>query len=117
HVTGVQTCALPISSLPVSMMTTGFKIDRHQPIKRLTTYNLHCRKCHPGVEMDFFQNLQLKYKFWAVNSVTFISTLILVLVALGVEQDRIHTERKRLAAELVIPGGTASAPDGLRWLD
>lgn len=67
--------------------------------------------------MDFFQNLQLKYKFWAVNSVTFISTLILVLVALGVEQDRIHTERKRLAAELVIPGGTASAPDGLRWLD
>src|SRR5690554_7238797 len=82
------------------MMTTGFKIDRHQPIKRLTTYNLHCRKCHPGVEMDFFQNLQLKYKFWAVNSVTFISTLILVLVALGVEQDRIHTERKRLAAEL-----------------
>src|SRR5690554_3331789 len=85
------------------MMTTGFKIDRHQPIKRLTTYNLHCRKCHPGVEMDFFQNLQLKYKFWAVNSVTFISTLILVLVALGVEQDRIHTERKRLAAELVIP--------------
>src|SRR5690554_6876174 len=99
------------------MMTTGFKIDRHQPIKRLTTYNLHCRKCHPGVEMDFFQHLQLKYKFWAVNTVTFISTMLLVLVALWVEQDRIHVERQQLARELVTLASTDRAPAGLRWLD
>lgn len=67
--------------------------------------------------MDFFQHLQLKYKFWAVNSVTFISTMLLVLVALWVEQDRIHVERQQLAKALVTLSSTDRAPDGLRWLD
>ncbi|MFA5679592.1 MAG: methyl-accepting chemotaxis protein [Pseudomonas sp.] len=67
--------------------------------------------------MDFFQHLQLKYKFWAVNSVTFISIMLLVLVALWVEQDRIHVERQQLAKELVTLGNTNRAPAGLRWLD
>lgn len=66
--------------------------------------------------MDFFQHLQLKYKFWAVNSVTFISTILLVLVALWVEQDRIHLERQQMAAELVLLASPDRAPAGLRWL-
>ena len=67
--------------------------------------------------MDFFQHLQLKYKFWAVNTVNFISTMLLVLVALWVEQDRIHVERQQLARELVTLASTDRAPAGLRWLD
>src|SRR5690606_18948518 len=70
-----------------------------------------------GVKMGFFQHLQLKYKFWAVNSVTFVSTMLLVLVALWVEQDRIHVERQQLAKELVTLASTDRAPAGLRWLD
>lgn len=67
--------------------------------------------------MVFFQHLQLKYKFWAVNSVAFVSTIVLVLVALWVELDRVHTERRHLASELVTLASTDRAPDGLRWLD
>ena len=67
--------------------------------------------------MDFFQHLQLKYKFWAVNSVTFISTLLLVLVAIWVEQERILSDRQQLAAELITQEQTNWAPDGLLWLD
>ena len=67
--------------------------------------------------MGFFQHLQLKYKFWAVNSVTFISTMLLVLVALWVELDRLHVERQHLAGELITLASTDRAPDGLRWLD
>lgn len=66
--------------------------------------------------MAFFQHLQLKYKFWAVNSVTFTSTLLLVLVALWVEQDRIHAVRQNLAREMVLFSTTDTAPSGLRWL-
>lgn len=68
--------------------------------------------------MDFFQHLPLKYKFWAVNSVTFSSILLLVLVALWVEQDRIHAERQLRAGELVRLASIEHTPDaGLRWLD
>ena len=67
--------------------------------------------------MDFFQHLQLRYKFWAVNSVTFISTMLLVLVALWVEQDRIHLERQQMAEDLVLLAGADRAPTGLHWLD
>ncbi|CEA05606.1 putative methyl-accepting chemotaxis protein [Pseudomonas saudimassiliensis] len=66
--------------------------------------------------MAFFQHLQLKYKFWAVNSVTFVSTMLLVLVALGVEQDRIHEVRRELARELLVLAPTAPLPAGLHWL-
>ena len=67
--------------------------------------------------MVFFQHLQLKYKFWAVNSVTFISIMLLVLVALWVEQDRVHIERQQLAKELITLSSTDRAPAGLHWLD
>lgn len=67
--------------------------------------------------MSFFQHLQLKYKFWAVNSVSFISIGLLVLVALWVEQERIHSMRQELARELVVSlSATAAAPIGMRWL-
>ncbi len=67
--------------------------------------------------MSFFQHLQLKYKFWAVNSVTFISIGLLVLIALWVEQERIHSMRQTLAQELVVSlSTTAKAPVGMRWL-
>ncbi|SDS40504.1 Methyl-accepting chemotaxis protein [Halopseudomonas litoralis] len=67
--------------------------------------------------MAFFQHLQLKYKFWAVNSVTFISTMLLVLVALWVEQDRIHVVRQELARDMVLSSSTDTTPAGLRWLN
>ncbi|WP_193074174.1 methyl-accepting chemotaxis protein [Pseudomonas sp. FME51] len=67
--------------------------------------------------MAFFQHLQLKYKFWAVNSVTFTSTLLLVLAALWVEQDRIHTVRQDMAREMILSSTTDTAPTGLRWLN
>lgn len=67
--------------------------------------------------MGFFQHLQLKYKFWAVNSVTFVSSVLLVLVALWVEQDRVHTERQHLAKELITLSSTDRSPAGLHWLD
>ncbi|WP_185266597.1 methyl-accepting chemotaxis protein [Halopseudomonas xiamenensis] len=66
--------------------------------------------------MEFFQHLQLKYKFWAVNSVTFVSTILLVLVALWVEQDRIHLVRQDLARDMIQLSSTSAAPSGLRWL-
>ena len=66
--------------------------------------------------MEFFHHLQLKYKFWAVNSVTFVSTILLVLVALWVEQDRIHLVRQDLARDMIQLSSTTAAPSGLRWL-
>ena len=66
--------------------------------------------------MAFFQHLQLKYKFWAVNSVTFVSTVLLVLVALWVEQDRIHELRQELARELLVQPATSALPSGLLWM-
>lgn len=66
--------------------------------------------------MAFFQHLQLKYKFWAVNSVTFVSTMLLVLVALWVEQDRIHELRQELAREILAQPQTDTQLTGLRWL-
>jgi methyl-accepting chemotaxis protein len=35
---------------------------------------------------SWISNLSLKYKFWAVNAVAFITTLLLVLYAIGLEQ-------------------------------
>jgi methyl-accepting chemotaxis protein len=67
--------------------------------------------------MVSLKNLPLKYKFWAVNGVTFISTLVLVLVALWVEQHRIHEERQQLVGELVRylkPG--QPLPASARWV-
>lgn len=51
--------------------------------------------------MVFLQHIPLKYKFWAVNAVTFTSTLLLVLVALVVERDSLQDQRRDIAATLI----------------
>ena len=66
--------------------------------------------------MAFLQQVPLKYKFWAVNSVAFVSTLILVLVALWVEQQSLHQERTRLAGELILSLGEDVSIKGLQLL-
>ncbi len=66
--------------------------------------------------MTFLQNIPLKYKFWAVNGVTFVSLLILVLVALGFEQSSANAIRKEVGAALV-QQGTGAAPEGLVWIE
>ncbi|SDS15039.1 Methyl-accepting chemotaxis protein [Halopseudomonas xinjiangensis] len=63
-----------------------------------------------------FQHLPLKYKFWAVNGVTFISTLLLVLVALWVEQRTLHQERQGVASELISHIQMGVEVPHLRWL-
>ncbi len=63
-----------------------------------------------------FQHLPLKYKFWAVNGVTFISTLLLVVVALWVEQRTLHQERKEVASELITHLQVDNEVPHLRWL-
>ncbi len=67
--------------------------------------------------MVFLQNVPLKYKFWAVNGVTFLSILILVLVALGVEQRSLQEERRQLGGLLIAhlePG--QPLPESIRWI-
>ncbi|MDH0748725.1 methyl-accepting chemotaxis protein [Pseudomonas sp. GD03842] len=46
----------------------------------------------------WLSNLSLKYKFWAVNAVAFITTLLLVLYALNIEQQS-RAEDARIAAQ------------------
>ncbi|MEH6492817.1 methyl-accepting chemotaxis protein [Halopseudomonas sp.] len=67
--------------------------------------------------MQFLQHLPLKYKFWAVNSVAFIATLLLVLVAVWIEQHSIQDYRKALGKAVVsAPGEQQPDLPGLRWL-
>lgn len=66
--------------------------------------------------MAFVQDIPLKYKFWAVNGVTFVSILMLVLVALWVEQGSIHNERRDMAAELVGRLDPGQTVPGLQWI-
>lgn len=60
----------------------------------------------------FLQNLALKYKFWAVNSVAFVTTLLLVLAALWVEQRSLQAQSQELAGALLSanPGINLRAP-------
>jgi hypothetical protein len=53
----------------------------------------------------WLSNISLKYKFWAVNAVAFITTLLLVLYALQIEQraraddaEAFHQARQQLLA-------------------
>lgn len=66
--------------------------------------------------MRFLQHLPLKYKFWAVNSVAFIASLLLVLVAVWVEQGSIQVQRMELGKALIADesGANPSIP-GLHW--
>lgn len=64
-----------------------------------------------------FQHIPLKYKFWAVNGVTFISILLLVLVAIWVEQRTLHTERTAIARELVVQPQPVAAVQGINPID
>lgn len=67
--------------------------------------------------MVFLKNVPLKYKFWAVNGVTFLSTLALVLVALWVEQRSLHEERRMLTGQLLAHvQPDQPVPEATRWL-
>lgn len=66
--------------------------------------------------MVSFKHIPLKYKFWAVNGVSFVSLLLLVLVALYAEQSAIHTERKALAASLISQLPENQTVSGLTWV-
>ncbi|SDT98452.1 methyl-accepting chemotaxis protein [Halopseudomonas salegens] len=67
--------------------------------------------------MAFLQNIQLKYKFWAVNSVFYLVTLLLVLVAIWVEQQNIQSTRQSVAEQWIQSASPAAGMPGLRWLD
>ncbi len=47
---------------------------------------------------NWVSDLSLKYKFWAVNAVAFLTTLLLVLYAVHVEQ-QVHVEQAKQAAQ------------------
>ncbi|NWE73601.1 methyl-accepting chemotaxis protein, partial [Pseudomonas gingeri] len=46
----------------------------------------------------WLSNISLKYKFWAVNAVAFVTTLLLVLYAVQLEQQA-RTDASRSAAQ------------------
>ncbi|KPA94756.1 hypothetical protein PF70_05272, partial [Pseudomonas asplenii] len=46
----------------------------------------------------WLSNISLKYKFWAVNAVAFVTTLLLVLYAVQLEQQA-RTDAARAAAQ------------------
>lgn len=47
----------------------------------------------------WMRDLSLKYKFWAVNAVSFLTTLLLVLYAMQLEQQTAVSAAKRAAQE------------------
>lgn len=51
--------------------------------------------------MALFRYIPLRYKFWAVNGLAFVSTLILVLVAMGLELRSINDTRQEQGRELL----------------
>jgi hypothetical protein len=60
----------------------------------------------------WLSNISLKYKFWAVNAVAFITTLLLVLYAVQLEQQaRSHASQASAQAQARLlnawPGGQA----------
>ncbi|QIB52055.1 methyl-accepting chemotaxis protein [Pseudomonas sp. OIL-1] len=67
--------------------------------------------------MVSFKHVPLKYKFWAVNGVSFVSLLLLVLVALYAEQNALHGERKALAASLIHSLPENQHVPGLSWIN
>ena len=66
--------------------------------------------------MQAFKNLPLKYKFWAVNGVAFAATLMLVLVAIWVEQRSIEQTRQELAGVLASEQPSDGKVHGLSWI-
>ncbi|UAW98304.1 EAL domain-containing protein [Halopseudomonas nanhaiensis] len=51
--------------------------------------------------MQALQRLPLRYKFWAVNGVAFLSTLVLVLVAMVLEQRSVNQTRQEQALSML----------------
>lgn len=51
--------------------------------------------------MALLRFIPLRYKFWAVNALAFISTLVLVLVAMGLELRSINDTRQEQGRELL----------------
>ena len=65
-------------------------------------------ECHPAPQSSEVKNnpmgawmrdLSLKYKFWALNAVSFFTTLLLVLYAMQLEQQTSVNSAKRIAQE------------------
>lgn len=68
----------------------------------------------------WLSNISLKYKFWAVNAVAFITTLLLVLYAVQLEQQaRSHAAQASAQAQGRLlsawPAGQP-LPQGEHWL-
>lgn len=66
--------------------------------------------------MQSFKNLPLKFKFWALNGVAFAATLMLVLVAIWVEQHSIEQTRQELAQVLASEQPANGKVHGLNWI-
>jgi hypothetical protein len=68
----------------------------------------------------WLSNISLKYKFWAVNAVAFITTLLLVLYAVQLEQQsRSHAAQAspKPRRNCSVPGRPGSRlPQGEHWL-
>lgn len=64
--------------------------------------------------MQALQRLPLRYKFWAVNGVAFLSTLVLVLVAMVLEQRSVNQTRQEQALSMLQlwQGSDAALVDG-----
>jgi diguanylate cyclase (GGDEF)-like protein len=80
--------------------------------------------------MEVLKRLPLRYKFWAVNGIAFLSTLLLVLLAMALEQRSVNQARQEQALGMLtlwqgtVPGGVVGPlqlrplpPDSLEPLD
>ena len=59
----------------------------------------------------WLSNISLKYKFWAVNAVAFVTTLLLVLYAVQLEQQsRSNAAQANARAQAVAESSSTSRP-------
>ena len=68
----------------------------------------------------WLSNISLKYKFWAVNAVAFVTTLLLVLYAVQLEQQarsQASQARRRPRRNCSAPGRRAAAPKAEQCAD
>lgn len=64
--------------------------------------------------MEALRRMPLRYKFWAVNGVAFFSILLVVVVAMALEQRSVNQSRQDQARSLLLwwQGGEAALPEG-----
>ncbi|MDM8349113.1 EAL domain-containing protein [Pseudomonas sp. sp1636] len=63
--------------------------------------------------MEALRRMPLRYKFWAVNGVAFISILLVVVVAMALEQRSVNQSRQDQARSLLLwwQGGEPASPE------